>query len=334
MLLSSFASLGYISMLIFLTFYIFAIAAVDFFGDNDPHHFGNLHVALLSLFRSATGEDWTELMYTGMYGCDNVASQGGYYGDGGIAGTKCTHSSNETNMFLSVCYHIFFTLLAGMILLNLAVGVVIGSLFEAKANVDSDYLSVTVEKAENLMIADYDIGGLASSDPYVKASVGDYTKKSSAKTHNLYPVWNEKLENIPISAHGSTILRLEVFDWDLIGDDDSLGYFELNFANLRWNKPVKFKLELDGSDKEESFLYVKIQRCTGPNHILMDNEKDKWDHINDKFFVANILLGDIKKLLKTKEKVMEAKKVKKGEAATHWGALASLRRLAAFSGSG
>ena len=68
-------------------------------------------------------------------------------------------------MFLSVCYHVFFTLLAGMILLNLAVGVVIGSLFEAKANVDSDYLSVTVEKAENLMIADYDIGGLASSDP-------------------------------------------------------------------------------------------------------------------------------------------------------------------------
>ena len=64
---------------------------------------------------------------------------------------------------------------------------------------------------------------------------------------------NEKLENIPISAHGSTILRLEVFDWDLIGDDDSLGYFELNFANLRWNKPVKFKLELDGSDKEDSF---------------------------------------------------------------------------------
>ena len=134
-ILNSFASLGYISMLIFLTFYIFAIAAVDFFGDNDPHHFGNLHVALLSLFRSATGEDWTELMYTGMYGCDNVASQGGYYGDGGIAGTKCTHSSNETNMFLSVCYHIFFTLLAGMLLLNLAVGVVIGSLFEAKANV-------------------------------------------------------------------------------------------------------------------------------------------------------------------------------------------------------
>ena len=70
-------------------------------------------------------------------------------------------------------------------------------------------------------------------------------------------------------------------------------------------------MELDGSDKEDSFLYVKIQRCTGPNHILMDNEKDKWDHINDKFFVANILLGDIKKLLKTKEKLLEAKKVGK-----------------------
>ena len=42
------------------------------------------------------------------------------------------------------------------------------------------------------MIADYDVGGLASSDPYVKATVGDYTKRCKTITNNLYPVWNEK----------------------------------------------------------------------------------------------------------------------------------------------
>jgi hypothetical protein len=256
---------------------------------------------------------------------NSTAAQGGYYGEEGSSG--CTASSNENNYLLSIFYHIVFTLLAGMILLNLAVGVIIGSLFEAKGNVDNDYLSVTIEKAENLMIADYDVGGLASSDPYVKATVGDYSKRSSTKTHNLYPVWNEKLDKIPISPHGPTILHLEVFDYDLIGDDDSLGYFEINFANLRWNKPVKFKLELDGSDKDESYLYVTIKRCTGPNHILMDNEKDKWDHVNDKFFIANALLGDIKSLLHKRKQKLAEEKLKKAEAQKRWNVVSLMRRL-------
>ncbi len=326
-IINSFHSLGYIGILISLTFYIFAIAAVDFFGENDPHHFGNLHISLLSLWRSATGEDWTELMYTGMFGCDDPQAQGGYYGDSGIAGSNCTKSSNQTKYLLSIVYHISFTLLAGMVLLNLAVGVIIGSLFEAKGNVDNDYLSITIEKAENLMIADYDVGGLASSDPYVKATVGDYTKRCKTITNNLYPVWNEKLDKIPLDPHGSTILRLEVFDHDLIGDDDSLGYFEINFANLRWNKPVKFKLELDGSDKEESYLYIKLRRSTGPNHILTDNEKDKWDHVNDKFFIANSLLGDVKTLLHERKKMIAEEKEKNKTAKKRWGLLNALRRM-------
>ena len=45
-------------------------------------------------------------------------------------------------------------------------------------------------------------------------------------------MWNEKLDKIPLDPHGSTILRLEVFDHDLIGDDDSLGYFEINSGNF------------------------------------------------------------------------------------------------------
>ena len=266
-------------------------------------------------------------MYTGMFGCDDPQAQGGYYGDSGIAGSNCTKSSNQTKYLLSIVYHISFTLLAGMVLLNLAVGVIIGSLFEAKGNVDNDYLSITIEKAENLMIADYDVGGLASSDPYVKATVGDYTKRCKTITNNLYPVWNEKLDKIPLDPHGSTILRLEVFDHDLIGDDDSLGYFEINFANLRWNKPVKFKLELDGSDKEESYLYIKLRRSTGPNHILTDNEKDKWDHVNDKFFIANSLLGDVKTLLHERKKMIAEEKEKNKTAKKRWGLLNALRRM-------
>eukprot|EP01052_Picozoa_sp_SAG31_P036492 SAG31_NODE_4563_length_3135_cov_6.260359_3_plen_51_part_00 len=44
-------------------FYIFAILGVTLFGKNDPFHFGSLGKAMLSLFRIATLEDWTDIMY-------------------------------------------------------------------------------------------------------------------------------------------------------------------------------------------------------------------------------------------------------------------------------
>ena len=39
------------------------------FKQSDPAHFGGLGLALLTLFRAATMEDWSDLMYTSMLGC-------------------------------------------------------------------------------------------------------------------------------------------------------------------------------------------------------------------------------------------------------------------------
>ena len=61
----------FITLLIGLVFYVFAIFALYVFGENDPFHFPNLHTAIISLFRAATGEDWTDIMYISIYGCDS-----------------------------------------------------------------------------------------------------------------------------------------------------------------------------------------------------------------------------------------------------------------------
>ena len=47
-------SMGYVSLLLLLLFYVFAVAAVIFFGENDPVHFANLQIAMVSLFRAVT----------------------------------------------------------------------------------------------------------------------------------------------------------------------------------------------------------------------------------------------------------------------------------------
>ena len=75
-LLKSIPSMGYVAILLFLVFYVYACAAVFIFGANDPVHFGHLPLAMLSLFRVVTGEDWTDVMYIAMYGCDQYGYEG------------------------------------------------------------------------------------------------------------------------------------------------------------------------------------------------------------------------------------------------------------------
>ena len=56
------SSIVYIVILLLLVFYLYAIVGVMYFSTNDPWHFGTLHVAMVTLFRAATLEDWTEIM--------------------------------------------------------------------------------------------------------------------------------------------------------------------------------------------------------------------------------------------------------------------------------
>lgn len=122
-LLKSIPSMGYVSLLLFLLFYLYAVAATMFFGANDPVHFGSLDISMLSLFRAVTLEDWTDLMYIQMYGCAG-------YGYGGME-QLCTASTAQPT--LSVTYFVSFVLLGTMVILNLFVGVIMSGMDEAQA---------------------------------------------------------------------------------------------------------------------------------------------------------------------------------------------------------
>lgn len=53
-------------MLLSIIFYIYAVAGYHLFHEHDPEHWRHLGIALLTLFRIATLEDWTDVMYKGM----------------------------------------------------------------------------------------------------------------------------------------------------------------------------------------------------------------------------------------------------------------------------
>jgi voltage-gated sodium channel len=83
---------------------------------------------MISLFRAATFEDWTALMYIQMYGCDTYG-----YKD---AAEQCTSPSKLP--VASVFYFISFIVISGLVILNLVIGVIIQSMTEVKRSLEKD----------------------------------------------------------------------------------------------------------------------------------------------------------------------------------------------------
>ncbi|MCB1761212.1 MAG: ion transporter [Gammaproteobacteria bacterium] len=69
-LLSAFVTavprMGYVSLLMFIIFYIYAAIGSMLFHTINPTLWSNISVAMLTLFRVATFEDWTDVMYETM----------------------------------------------------------------------------------------------------------------------------------------------------------------------------------------------------------------------------------------------------------------------------
>ena len=65
-LVRSIPSMLHIVALMSLMVYVYAIIGYQLFHEHDPEHWRNLGIALLSLFRILTLEDWTDIMYKAM----------------------------------------------------------------------------------------------------------------------------------------------------------------------------------------------------------------------------------------------------------------------------
>ena len=87
-LIATASSIMYIGIVLILVFYIMGILGMMFFKDNDPWHFGTLHMSMLTLFRCSTLEDWTDVMYINMFGsCNYNHNYNGVWQDGKIPET-------------------------------------------------------------------------------------------------------------------------------------------------------------------------------------------------------------------------------------------------------
>jgi voltage-gated sodium channel len=105
-LFKSLSAMGYVSLLLALLFYIYAVAGIHLFGAHDPRHFGSLPLAFLSLFRLVTLDNWADLF--------NAQIEH-------VSGIKVT------------IYFVTFIVFGTMIILNLFIGIIMNSMSEMHA---------------------------------------------------------------------------------------------------------------------------------------------------------------------------------------------------------
>ena len=105
-LIRSLPGLGHVMLLLSAVFYVYAIMGVHLFRDHDPTHWRSLGIALLTLFRVMTLEDWTGVMYVAM----------------------------ERHP-MAWLFFVSFVMLAAVIMINLVIAVVINNLHDARLEI-------------------------------------------------------------------------------------------------------------------------------------------------------------------------------------------------------
>ena len=142
-LLSSIPSIGYISLLLFLHFYVYAVVGTFLFGENDPLHFGNLHLSMLSLFEVVTLENWVELMTIQMYGSDIVGLELGVVSE-----------NPSASPISAVVFFISFILFGTMVILNLFVGVIMTAMVDMQTETELKAIEQKRASAEPLTLGE------------------------------------------------------------------------------------------------------------------------------------------------------------------------------------
>ena len=131
-LIGGLESIGYILLLLILFVYIFAVVGVIYFSEHDPFNFRDVPVAMMTLLRALTYDNWGINVGISMHGC--AAFTGGVYpslpanakADEFWPGVpemyRCDRPKGMQGFALA--YWVSFVVITGLILLSLFIGTI------------------------------------------------------------------------------------------------------------------------------------------------------------------------------------------------------------------
>lgn len=146
---------------------------------------------------------------------------------------------------------------------------------------NSGYLTATAVSAEGLPAGDRN----GKSDPYVKLYLNTEKSaffKSKKIKKTLDPQWNETSDEVAVYNKYDSVLRVEVFDWDVGPEqDDLLGIGEIKLSEMAKEGETEYDVPLTSEDDEDAgFAHFKLS--FRPDFVL-NVKPESASHIGDAF---------------------------------------------------
>ncbi|XP_055366056.1 voltage-dependent L-type calcium channel subunit alpha-1D isoform X2 [Betta splendens] len=304
----SLQALPYVGLLIAMIFFIYAVIGMQTFGkvavDDDTHinrncNFQTFFMAVLVLFRCATGEQWQEIMLAALPGrrCDPEADI--------EPGEEFTCGSN-----LSYIYFISFFMLCAYLIINLFIAVIMDNF---------EYLT-----------RDWTVLGTHHLDEF-KRVWSDYDPEATGRIKHIDVVTMLRRIQPPLGfgklcPHRVACKRLVAMNVPL-HPDGTVTFNATLFALVRTSLKIKTEGPIDQQNEELKLIIKKLWKRTKPKLIDEVIPPPRGDEVTCGKFYASFLIQDyFKKFRKRKER--ERKSKKKDRAAALQLGLRSLQDLA------
>lgn len=228
-LVRSLSSIAYIALLLALVFYFWGVLGTSLFAKNDPVNFGTLHVSLLTLFRVATLEDWTDLTYQEARGCAN------YWEIEDVS--LCVWSDPQP--LISVAFFVSFVVIANFMVLNLVLGVILISVTRAKATLEEEIRLEKEEREEYLCM----LRGLPETEvkQAVRQRLGVQQRQSLVRISQLL---SEVLHGLDDVMDEHERLESATAVWQIISHTSTTQAFQQNCEILRGLRSLQFAQHL------------------------------------------------------------------------------------------
>ncbi|XP_076597235.1 voltage-dependent L-type calcium channel subunit alpha-1D-like [Chaetodon auriga] len=304
----SLQALPYVGLLIAMIFFIYAVIGMQTFGkvavDDNTHinrncNFQTFFMAVLVLFRCATGEQWQEIMLAALPGrrCDPESDT--------EPGEEYTCGSN-----LSYIYFISFFMLCAYLIINLFIAVIMDNF---------EYLT-----------RDWTVLGTHHLDEF-KRVWSDYDPEATGRIKHIDVVTMLRRIQPPLGfgklcPHRVACKRLVAMNVPL-HVDGTVTFNATLFALVRTSLKIKTEGPIDQQNEELKLIIKKLWKRTKPKLIDEVIPPPRGDEVTCGKFYASFLIQDyFKKFRKRKER--ERKSKRKDKAASLQQGLRTLQDLA------
>uniref|UniRef100_A0A3Q3NP68 Voltage-dependent L-type calcium channel subunit alpha n=1 Tax=Mastacembelus armatus TaxID=205130 RepID=A0A3Q3NP68_9TELE len=286
----SLQALPYVGLLIAMIFFIYAVIGMQTFGkvaiDDNTHinrncNFQTFFMAVLVLFRCATGEQWQEIMLAALPGrrCDPEADT--------EPGEEFTCGSN-----LSYIYFISFFMLCAYLIINLFIAVIMDNF---------EYLT-----------RDWTVLGTHHLDEF-KRVWSDYDPEATGRIKHIDVVTMLRRIQPPLGfgklcPHRVACKRLVDMNVPL-HPDGTVTFNATLFALVRTSLKIKTEGPIDQQNEELKLIIKKLWKRTKPKLIDEVIPPPRGDEVTCGKFYASFLIQDyFKKFRKRKERERKSKK--------------------------